>query len=187
MFLASLGSLNQVLWLTIRNDITPRSICKWRGGLLTHSSDGGAPLSSGRGREGKHLLSSGSITPEGNVLPKRSVALLPLRNAKHCQGPMIRGQLPWENARCASGWCNVMPASAAAGSPRIRTPPSPRPEWARAPESAAPLTPSCLGEERMPSGDLHAEAGPNPNLNPRSWGNKEEKGKSLPAASGAAH
>ena len=38
----------------------------------------------------------------------------------------------------------------------------------------------------MPSGDLHAEAGPNLKLNPRSCANKEEKGKSLPAASGAA-
>ena len=46
--------------------------------------------------------------------------------ARHCQGPVIRGQLPRENARRASGWCNVTPASAAAGSPRIRTPPSPR-------------------------------------------------------------
>ena len=35
-------------------------------------------------------------------------------------------------------------------------------------------------------GDLHAEAGPNPKLNPRSCANKEDKWKSLPAASGAA-
>ena len=40
--------------------------------------------------------------------------------------------------------------------------------------------------QRMPSGDLHAETGPNPKLNPRSCASKEEKGKSLPAASGAA-
>ena len=38
--------------------------------------------------------------------------------------------------------------------------------------------------QKMPSGDL--QAGPNPKLNPRSCANKEEKGKSLPAASGAA-
>ena len=94
--------------------------------------------------------------------------------------------LPWENARRASGWCNFPLASAAAGSPHIRTPPSPQPEWARAPEAAAPLTLSCLSEEQAPSGDLHAEAGPNPNLNPGSCANKEEKGKSLPAASEAA-
>ena len=42
-----------------------------------------------------------------------------------------------------------------------------------------------LSEKETPSGDLHAEAGPNPKLNPRSCANKEDKGKSLPAASGA--
>ena len=41
------------------------------------------------------------------------------------------------------------------------------------------------GKEQTPEGDLHAEAGPNPKLNPRSSKNKEEKGKSLCAASGA--
>ena len=45
---------------------------------------------------------------------------------------------------------------------------------------------SCLGEEQMPEGDLHAEAGLNPKLNPGSCANKEEKGKSLRVASGAA-
>ena len=105
--------------------------------------------------------------------------------ARHCQGPVIQGQPPQENTRRASGWCNITLASAAAGSPRIRTPPSPRPERARAPESAATLTPPCLSEEQMPSGDLHPEAGPNPKLNPGSCANKEEKGKSVPAASGA--
>ena len=124
------------------------------------------------------------------VCEHRSVSTLPLLGAcaaHHCQGPMIQGQLPWENTQCASGCCNVTPASAAADSPRIRTPPSPsQPEWARAPEAAASLTPSCLSEEQMPSGNLHAEAGPNPKLNPGSCANKEEKGKFLPAASGAA-
>ena len=38
----------------------------------------------------------------------------------------------------------------------------------------------------MPSGELHTEVGPNPKLNPRRYVNKEEKGKFLPAASGAA-
>ena len=89
-------------------------------------------------------------------------------------------QLPRENTRHASGWCNVTLASAAAGSPCIRTTPSPRPEWARAPESAASLTPSCLSEEQMPSGNLHSEASPNPKLNPGSCANKEEKRKFLP-------
>ena len=70
--------------------------------------------------------------------------------------------------------------------PTFRTPPFPWPEGARAPESAAPITPSWLTEEQTPSGELQAEAGPNPKLNPRSCANKEEKGKFLPAASGAA-
>ena len=70
--------------------------------------------------------------------------------------------------------------------PAFCTPPSPWAEGARATESAALLTPSCLSEEQTPSGDLQAEAGPNPKLNPGSCVNKEEKGKSLPAASGAA-
>ena len=106
--------------------------------------------------------------------------------ASHCQGPVIRGQLLWENAWRASGCCNVTPASATAGSPRLLlTAPSPRPEGDRAPKAAAPLTPSCLGGEQTPSGDLNIEAGPNPKLNPRSCMNKEEKGKFLPAASEA--
>ena len=66
------------------------------------------------------------------------------------------------------------------------TPPSPQPEWARDPYSATALTPTCWGREQMPEGDLHAEAGLKPKLNPRSCENKEEKGKFLSAASGAA-
>ena len=122
------------------------------------------------------------------VCEHRSLSTLPLPGAgaaRHGQAPVIWGQLPRENARCTSGWCNVTPASAAAGSPCIRIFPSLPPEWARAPEAAAPLTPFCLGGEQTPSGDLHAEVVPNPKLNPRSCANKEEKGKSLPAASGA--
>ena len=46
--------------------------------------------------------------------------------ARHYQAPVIQEQLPPEYAWHASGCCNVTPASAAAGSPRIRTPPSPR-------------------------------------------------------------
>ena len=123
------------------------------------------------------------------VCEHRSLSTPPLPGAcaaRHCQGPVIQGQLPWENTQRASGCWNVMPASAAAGSPAFCTPPSPWPEWASDPESAAALTPSCLSGEEMPSGDLYAEAGPNPKLNPRSCANKEERGKSLPAASGAA-
>ena len=130
-----------------------------------------------------------AATTKKPVCKHRSLSTPPLPGAcaaRHCQGPVIQGQLPRENARRASGWCNVMLASAAAGSPRIQIPPSPRPERARAPEAAAPLTPSCLSEEQTPSGDLRAEVGPNPKQNPGSCANKEEKGKFLPAASEAA-
>ena len=66
------------------------------------------------------------------VCEHRSLSTPPLPGAgaaRHCQGPGIQGQIPWENAQHASGCCNVTPASAAAGSPRLlRTPPSHRPE-----------------------------------------------------------
>ena len=66
------------------------------------------------------------------VCEHRSLSTPPLLGAcaaRHCQGPVIQGQLPRENAQRASRWCNVTLASAAAGSPRLlRTPPSPRPE-----------------------------------------------------------
>ena len=48
------------------------------------------------------------------------------------------------------------------------------------------LTPSSLSKEQIHLGDLHAEVGTNTKPNPRSFENKEEKGKSLPAASGVA-
>ena len=59
------------------------------------------------------------------VCKHRSLATPPLPGdcaACHCQGPVIQGQLPRENTRHASGWCNVTPASAAAGSPHILYP-----------------------------------------------------------------
>ena len=62
------------------------------------------------------------------VCMHRSLSTPPLLGAcaaHHCQGPVIQGQHPLENARRASGCCNVTVASAAAGSPRISTPPSP--------------------------------------------------------------
>ena len=65
------------------------------------------------------------------VCKHRSLSTPPLLGAcagRHCQGPVIQGQLPQDNAQCAPGCCNVMPASAAADSPHIRTSPSPRPE-----------------------------------------------------------
>ena len=73
---------------------------------------------------------------------------------------------------------------------RCRLAPHPYPSLphtrvSQSPRSSCSFNPSCLGGEQTPSGDLHAEAGPNPKLNPGSCANKEEKGKSLPAASEA--
>ena len=65
------------------------------------------------------------------VCEHRSLSTPPLLGpcaARHGQGPVIQGQLARQNAWCASGWCNVMLASAAAGSLHIPYPPSPRPE-----------------------------------------------------------
>ena len=66
------------------------------------------------------------------VCEHRSLSTPPLPGAgaaRHCQAPLIRGKLTRENALRASGCCNVTPASAAAGSPRLlRTAPSLRPE-----------------------------------------------------------
>ena len=53
------------------------------------------------------------------VCEHRSLSTPPLPGACaacHCQGPMIHGQLPWENTHHTSGCCNIMPVSAAAGS-----------------------------------------------------------------------
>ena len=62
--------------------------------------------------------------------------------ARHCQGPVIQGQLPRENALCTSGWCNVMSASAAAGSPcLLRTPPSPTACVSQSPRSTCSFNP----------------------------------------------
>ena len=70
--------------------------------------------------------------------------------------------------------------------PAFRNPPFLQPEWARAPESAATLTPSCLGGNRCPQVTYTLRRGQIQSWIPGSCANKEEKGKSLPAASGAA-
>ena len=73
-----------------------------------------------------------AATTKNPVCEHRSLSTPPLPGAcaaRHCQGPGIRGQHPRENTRRASGCCNITPASAATGSPRLlRTSPCPRPE-----------------------------------------------------------
>ena len=39
--------------------------------------------------------------------------------ARHCQGPEIQGQHPWENTWCNAGCCNATQVSATTGLPRI--------------------------------------------------------------------
>ena len=72
-----------------------------------------------------------AATTKKLVCKHRSLSTPPLPGscaACHCQGPVIQGQLRRENAWRASGCCNVMVVSAAAGSPHIHIPPSPLPE-----------------------------------------------------------
>ena len=66
-----------------------------------------------------------AATTKKPVCEHRSLSTPPLPGACaacHYQGPMIQGQLPRENTRHASGWCNVTLVSAAAGSPHIPYP-----------------------------------------------------------------
>ena len=59
------------------------------------------------------------------VCKHRSLSTPPLLGAcaaRHCQGPVIQGQLSRENPQHASGWCNVTLASATTGSPHIPYP-----------------------------------------------------------------
>ena len=65
------------------------------------------------------------------VCKHRSLTTSPFLGAYapcHCQGPMIQGQLPWEDTQHASSCCNVTLASAFAGSARILYPSLP-PAW----------------------------------------------------------
>ena len=72
-----------------------------------------------------------AATTKKPMCKHRSLSTPPLQGACaacHCQGPVIQGQLPWENARLASGCCNITPPSAATGSPCIASPSLP-PAW----------------------------------------------------------
>ena len=125
------------------------------------------------------------------VCKHRSLSTHPLGAcaAHRCQSPVIQGQVPQENTWCASGCCNVTLASVATGStsiPIIITIPLPPPSL----NDKSSLISCCFkpilsGWEQKPEDNLHAETGPKQKLNPRSCANEEEKGKSLPAASGA--
>ncbi|KAJ8782426.1 hypothetical protein J1605_010134 [Eschrichtius robustus] len=71
------------------------------------------------------------------VCEHRSLSTPPLPGAcaaRHCQGPVIQGQLRREDAQRASGWCNVT---------------TPLPPQAR-PASSVPLPPPGLSEPEPP-------------------------------------
>ena len=62
------------------------------------------------------------------VCKHRSLSTPPLPGAcaaRHCQGPVIQGQVPQENTGRASGWCNVMLPLPLQARPASRNPPSP--------------------------------------------------------------
>ena len=87
------------------------------------------------------------------VCKHRSLSTPPLPGAgaaRHGQGPVIQGQLPQENTQHASGCCNVMLASATAGSPRIHTPPSPGLSEPEPPNQLLLQPPSVWVKNRRP-------------------------------------
>ena len=82
-------------------------------------------------RDGHEMLRLLLQSPRSLVYKHRSLSTPPLPRvcvARHCQGAMIQGQLPWENTQCAAGHCNIMLASATTGSPCIPYPSLP-PAW----------------------------------------------------------
>ena len=99
--------------------------------LLKGAPETGASRGHQHGPQRRAWDAKAAAATKKPVWEYRSLSTPPLPGAcaaRHCQGPMIQGQLPRENAQRTSGCYNIMPASAATGSPRIRTPPSPRPE-----------------------------------------------------------
>ena len=119
------------------------------------------------------------------VWKHRSLSTPPLLGAcaaRHCQCPVIQRQLPRENTWRTSGWCNVTPASAAAGS--LRTPyPSLPPAWVSESRLTRCSFNAVLCErEQTLSRDLRAEAGPNPKLTPRELCEQRRERKIFPSS-----
>ena len=113
------------------NSVDPRDRREPR--LTARTPETGASCGYQRGPQRRAGDAKAAAAPARRpVCEHRSLSATPLLGAcaaRHCQGPVIQGQLHQENARRTSGCCNVTPASAAAGSPHLlRTAPSPRPE-----------------------------------------------------------
>ena len=67
-------------------------------------------------------INAAAAATQKPVCKHRSLSTPPFLGACagfQCQGPVIQGQLPWENTRHASGCCKVVPASATTGTPCI--------------------------------------------------------------------
>ena len=106
--------------------------------------------------------------------------------ALHGQAPVIQGQLSRENARRASGCCNVTTPLTPQARPASSVP-LPPPAWvSQSPRSSCSFNPILYGQGTDALRRPTRRGGANPKLSPGSCANKEEKGKSHPAASGAA-
>ena len=85
------------------------------------------------------------------VCKPRSLSTPPLLGAcaaRHCQGPVIQGQLPCENTRRTSGWCKVTLASAVTGLPRIPYPSLPLAWVSQSPWISCYFNPVQSGQRR---------------------------------------
>ena len=128
-------------------------VCEERGLRVPHKGDPEIGVSHGYQRGHQRLAWDAKVAAAATKKPVcksriRSTPPLPgACAARHCQGPVIQGQLPWENAQCASGWCNFMLASAAAGSPRTPYPSLPPVSVSKSPRISCSLKP-ILSERR---------------------------------------
>ena len=119
-----------------------------------------------------------TATNKKPVCKHRSLSTPPLLGGCatcHCQGPQIQGQLPWENTQpqAVATSCWPLPLQA---HPALCTFPSPCPVWARTPESAAPLTPSCLSGNRSPQVTYTQRRGQIQSWSPGAVRTKKRKG-----------
>ena len=101
--------------------------------------------------------------------------------ACHCQGPKIQGQLcgrTHSTPQAVAMSCQPLPLQARPTIPIMTTVPLPPPSLSEPdPLISCCFNPVLSGWAQMPEGDLHAEAGPKPKLNPRSCAKKRRKRK----------
>ena len=105
--------------------------------------------------------------------------------AHHCQGPMIKKQLPQENTLHASGYCNITSASATAGSLHVPYPSLPLAWVSQNPLLSRSFNPLLSGQRTDARGRPTCRGGAKSKAEPRSCANKEKKGMFLHSGSGA--